>query len=224
MLQPPPIIYFATAAQLLPLAGGLAARKHADSARVWIMFWGAFYFIGDMSARYLGIHHQNNHFLSYFGTPIQGAAILWALSLWQRQPVARLTMRLAIPVFWIAWVLLVVLVEDVDSFSTVAEPVYSLLGVGAATFTLLTRSNHESEPLLRQDWFWICSGLTIHFGVLAALTPLAAAYVYKDPGLVIQAYVIRAWINIFSFILITIGMACPRPTQPGLFFSPRSSV
>ena len=39
---------------------------------------------------------------------------------------------------------------------------FPIVALGAALYTLLTRSAQETEPLLRQDWFWICAGLVLH--------------------------------------------------------------
>lgn len=223
-MKPPAILYVSIGSQVLPVLAGAYARGRLDSARVWIMLWSSISFMTNIAAGYLAMHRINNHFLSYAEICVQGPVILWALSLWQTKPVARLTFRLIIPPFLIAWVLLTLLVEDTTNFSSIAEPVYSMLALGAALYTVLSRGTQESEPLLQQDWFWICTGLAVHFVGWIVITPLGAAYVRTDPAMFIRASMVQFGINAGSFIVIAIGMLCPRQVQSGPSFSPRSSA
>ena len=205
---------FSMWSEALPLAAGVLARARLTSTRVWIMFWSAVYLIMNLSAKYLAEHHLNNHFLSYIALPVQAFAVLWALALWQERPTARLTLRLAIPAILIAFAFTMTL-DDIRSFSAVSEPVYSIVALGAAIFTLLTRSQHEIAPLMQQDWFWVCAGLILHFGALAVLTPFASYYVTREPQLVFQAYNVRAVINTVGFILIAAGVYSPSSPRSG---------
>ena len=217
-MKPPLIFSFSMWSQAVPLVAGVAAHRRLTSARVWIMFWCAVYLIMNLAGRYLGARGLNNHFLSYVALPVQCLGVMWALSLWQVRPTARLTLRLAVPAFLLAFIALTLLLEDPRNFSTIAEPVYSIVALGAAIATLLTRSPDETGPLLHQDWFWICCGLILHFGALAVLTPFAAHYLVTDPQLMNSAYVIRGYINTAAFVIIAIGISCPSPVRPGPFF------
>lgn len=200
----------------LPVLAALARHRQIQGARLIIVGWCLLLFGVDMLGWYIGRGlGLNNHFLSYIATPLQGATVLWALSLWQVKPVARLTLRLAIPPFLVSWIILTLLLEDTRNFSAVAEPVYSLLALGAALFTVLSRSSDEVSSLLEQDWFWICTGLALYFGALAVLTPLAAGFVNTNLELVSRAYVVRSIVTILAFVCISIGMLCPQSIRPG---------
>ncbi len=203
------LIYIASFSQLLPLVAGLPARRWSISPRGLVILWSTLYFIGDATAFTLARRHTNNHFLTYIFMPVQGAVTFWALSLWQRREVHRIAIRLAIPIFWLAWVVLVLTVENTQNFSAVAEPMYSLLGLTVTIVTLLSRSLVESEPLMRRDWFWVCLGLALHFGFEAALTPFAAAYVRTNPAMVVHALGLRAMITLLAFSMIALGVLCP---------------
>jgi hypothetical protein len=206
----PLILDFAVFAQGLPVLAAMTRHRRITGARLVIVEWCLLLLFMDLIGGYFGrIRHMNNHFLTYIFTPLQGITIMWALSLWQVKPVARMTIRLAIPPFLAAWVLLSLFVEETDNFSPIGEPVYSLLALGAAVFTLLSRSGGETEPLPQQDWFWICIGLILYFGLLVVLTPLGAAFSTSNPMLVYHAYIVRAWVNIAAFTMISIGMLCP---------------
>ena len=179
------------------------------------MFWAITYFIMNLAARYLAVHHLFNGVLNYITLPVHAVQILWALAFWQQSATARLTVRLSIPVLVIAIIALTLTVEDVNLPSVIAEPVYSLAALGAATFTILTRGMHEEEALHRQAWLWICAGLILHFGALAVMTPIAKATALRDINVYIRVIVTRAWINVAAEILIIIGILCQPTTSSG---------
>ena len=225
MAGAPVIAYVAFAAQLAPLGTAFARRSQMTPARfwvfVWLVLWAVMNTIGYVVARL----HYNHHFLSYIFTPLQGVAILWALALFQIQPVARLTIRIIIPIFVAAWALALLFIENVNNFSTFAEPVYSILALGTALYTLVARSSEATEPVTQQDWFWICSGLALYFGALTVLLPLSAALVYSRPDIVTKAYYVDFAVNIVACLSIANGFLCSaRSTPSGSFSSPASSV
>lgn len=210
----PLVMLLAVYVSALPVLVALPRARRITGARLMILAWALLIFMMDMTALYFRSRHLYNHFLTYIFTPIQAVAVLWALSMWQVRPVARMTIRLAIPPFLVAWIVLTLLVEDVNNFSRAVEPVYSILALGAAIFTILSRAGDETAPLLRQDWFWICGGLILYFGALAVLTPLGAAYIH-DLAMMLRAYTLRAWITVIAFILISIGILCPSTIPSG---------
>jgi hypothetical protein len=213
-LKAPWIIYVSVYCQLLIFLAGCVTPSRQDPPRIWIMFWAILYFMANIAAQYLGRHQLYNHFISSIILPVQAWQILWALSLWQRSATARLTMRLCIPPLVVAIIVLTLTVEDYHTYSTVAEPVYSMVALGCAVFTILSLSAHEEESLLHRAWFWVCAGLILHFGVLAIWTPLAKALL-NDLATFRQAAIIRTWINVIALLLITIGILCPRTASSG---------
>lgn len=224
-VKPPWPIYASIVSQYLPLAAAAVRHKQLTRPRAFVLAWVALYVVSNIVAVSFARRGLNNHWVTTVFTPFEGAAILWALSLWQHRPVPRLTMRLAIPFFVVAWALFTLTIEDIRNFSLAAEPLYSLLALGAALFTLVTRGADTSEPLTRQDWFWICGGLALHFGGLAVVLPLSAGLVHTNPEVVVRAYTVRAVVNVFAFICIAIGFLCPKPAAPsGSSFSPASSA
>ena len=218
-------IYASIASQYLPLVAAVVGRQRLTRPRVFVLLWVAIYVVMDAIGVLLARQGINNHFVSTVFIPFQGAVILWALSLWQTRQLARLTIRLLIPFFIVAWAAFTLTIENVRNFSLAAEPVYSMLALGAAIFTLVSRGADATEPLTRQDWFWICGGLAIHFGALAVVLPLAAGLITTNVEVVVRAYTVRAVDNIFAFNCITIGFLCPKPaTLSGSSFSPASSA
>jgi len=212
----PWIVAAAVYVEGLPVLAGLARPSRVTPPRLFIILWCVVGLAGNLVARWLGTQGINTHFLTYAITPVRGALMLWALSLWQTRPTAKLTIRIMIPAFVIAWAVLTLTVEDITNFSAVAEPVYCLLAIGACVSTLIVRAQETTEPLLRQDWFWICAGFIIVLGMTAFLTPMAAALVREHPDVVIRAYMVRGYLNVIAFLVITMGMLCPpHPTPSG---------
>ena len=213
MLQVPVLAYVGASSQLLPLLAAGIMRHGLRGPRAWVVAWCGVLLFSDLVQLILSRQDVNNLWVPYITTPMAGAAILWALSKWQDRQVPRLTLQAAIPLFLITWVLLVVLVEKPGTFSTAADPVYSLLGLGAAVYTLVSRSADEPEPLTRQDWFWICGGLSLYFGTASTLGPVAAFLLTEHPVLVIRAYEVKSATDVLAFLAIAKGITC-QPSQP----------
>ena len=214
-MRPQWIAYASVWCQLLIFLAGYAVPRRLDQAKIWTMFWAITYFIMNLAARYLGVHHLYNGIINYVTLPVHAIQILMALSYWQRSPTARLTIRLSIPVLVIAIIALTLTIEDVNLPSVVAEPVYSLAALGAATFTVVSLSAHEDGSVFRQAWFWVCAGLILHFGTLAVMTPIAKATVLHDVALYTKVVVLRLWVNVVAELLILIGILCPLTTSSG---------
>jgi hypothetical protein len=216
-------MWAAFASEAAPLLAAGTRRSPLTPARRWVLAWTGLYVVMNTIGVIFAARHVNNHFLTYVFTPLQGATILWALSLWQTRQIATLTMRIAIPFFVIAWAVLTLTVEDYGNFSKAAEPVYSMLALAAVLYTLVARSGDAVEPLMHLDWFWICIGLALHFGSLAVLLPLAAGLLYKVENIVVKAYIVRSWLEVVAFLCIAYGFLCPVPTtRSGASSSPAS--
>jgi hypothetical protein len=205
----PWILHVAVATETLPILAGALKPARLRGARGFVTAWCGVILAHNAAAFILGRQGINTHFLTFIATPIEGALILWGLSLWQVRPIARLTMRIMILPFIVAWGILSLALENVRSFSAVAEPVYCLLALGAALYTVVVRSQDTQEPLTRQDWFWICCALSVLFGMTATLTPLAAAMVRDHPAIVVRAYIVKGYLTVLVFLAITVGMLCP---------------
>jgi hypothetical protein len=220
----PLTLHMAAGSQVLPIAAGLLAPDRLAGARRWILIWCTLQFAFDMLALLLARSNQMNLWIGLFDATLGGVLVLWALSLWQRRPLARLTLQLMIPLYAVATILLA-LVEGVGGFSTLAHPVYAMLALGAAIWTLATRSHDETKPLLRSDWFWMCIGLALYFGSTSTLSPLSAVLLGTHPELVVRALEVKSAVDIVAFTAMTIGVLCPLPRPlSGVSLSPASSA
>jgi hypothetical protein len=187
--------------------------RRGSGARRIVFAWAAFGSAMTL-AQLLLAYRGPNIWLSYLSTPTESCLALWALSAWQINPLARQTIRIAIPGSLAVYLVLVLLVENTRSFSGYALPLYGLLGLGAALYTLVSRATDETEALWRNDWFWIAGGMALYFGTVAVLMPTAGLLIASRQDLVASAWQLFGLIGIFANIAVAVGMLCPISAQP----------
>jgi len=209
----------ASAAPLV--AAGLSRRL--TPARRWVLWWSAVQVAGNLAAMLTARQGLNNHWLSYLLPPIAAGIALRTLSQWQLSPVATLWFRLMIPLLAVTWIVIVILFENTQTFSLLAEPFAGLLVMGAAIYTLVSRAFGESSNVLQQDWLWIATGLALYSGAAIALPPTAHWLLATHPELVVKAYEVKAVLEIVAFLAIARGMTCPIPESGSGGSSSRAS-
>lgn len=220
----PWLFWAGASSEALPPIAGLKYGRALPPARRWIVVWSIVLVATSALLLVLSLHHRNNHWVSFVSNPLRVAAVLMALSYWHADAIPRLALRYAIIPFTLIWCLLVVRVERFDQFSLVTAPFRSLLLLAASLGTLLLLLRHEEGSLLRKDWFWICSGLSLSYGTDVVLEPLSRRLLADHPGMVISAYQIKMVIDIVVSLVIVRGMLCPiLPHSSGGSLSPASS-
>ncbi len=214
----------AAAAQALPPLAALRYGRRLPPARRWIVAWGLVRLLDDGIALSLALEGRNNLWLRYPFGPLEVALLLIAVSLWHRDSVARLALRVAVPVFTLTWVLLVAFVERTDTFGLVTGPLEALVVLLAALLTLLVRVRTQEGGLLQEDWFWVGTGLSLWFGSSAALEPLSRLLVETHPAVVYSAFQVKAVVDVLASLIIARGMLCPiLPPRSGGSSPPASS-
>ena len=213
----------AGASQALPPLAALRHGRRLPAARGWIVVWGLVLIAHDAIQLAFAVQGRHNLWLRYLAGPLEAFAVLWALSLWQGEPIGRLALRYAVAVFWLTWILLVGFVERTTTFGLVTGPLLSLVLLGASLLTLLLRVRVQEEGFLWEDWFWVSIGLALWYGSAAALEPLARLLVESQPGVVYSAYQVKAVVDIVASLAIAWGILCPIPPPSGGSSSPASS-
>ena len=228
----PLIAHVATLSQTLPILATLRHGRTLPEARRWIVVWAVVLLVYDGTSLWLGaVNSTGNLWIGYISGPLEVGAALMALSLWQYTPLSRIAFRYAIPVFAVAWVALVVLVEDTSTFSLTTGPLKSLLLLSASVGTLLVCVLRHEGGLLRQDWFWVCLGLALRYGSNTALDPIARV-LGQDFSALDTLYQSKAWLDVVASLVIARGILCPipppqpssGPMSPASFPSPSSSL
>ena len=218
------LMYTASVLQLAPIIAALAARTGFAGPRRWITGWFLLAIGFDVLQRVLGQSALNNLWTAYLGSTLLGTAALCAMGGWQSNDVARTAVRLMVPLSLVAAGLLFFVVENSARFSLVVNPMYGLLVLSVAVFTMGSRGLHEDEPLLRQEWFWISGGLALYYGATAAVSPLGAILVPEHPGTYVKALTLQAATNIVAYVFVTIGFLCRTPRPSGASSPPSPSA
>jgi hypothetical protein len=209
----PWIMYAGAASEALPPLAGLKYGRALPLARRWIVAWSLILVATSSLMLIFAMQRRNNHWVTLVSNPFRVAAILMALSYWHSDAIPRLVLRYAIIPFVIIWCLLVFTVESFDQFNLVAAPFRSLLLLSASLGTLLILIRHEEGNLLRNDWFWICGGLSLSYGTDVALEPVSRRLVGNHAAMVVSAYQIKMLIDIVVSLIIARGMLCPIPPR-----------
>ena len=211
----PWVAYAGIVAQALPLISAAARKPPLTRPLRWVVIWSAVLLGFDFIVAGFALANRNNHFLSYLLTPVGTALALWALAFWQVSERSTLILRLLIPVLAGVWIVLVLAIESIRTFSLLAQPLAGLLLLGAAIWTLLTRAIREEGRLPDQDWLWVTFGIAIYSATSVALPPLGHLLLDVSRDLVIRAYEGKALIDVLAFALIARGVIVRPQLAPG---------
>jgi len=207
----PPLLAVLGASPAVPLvAAGLYWRR-MRGARAWVLGWVAVQAAGSALQLWLGLHGTTNLWVSYVVEPLSGALLLWTLSLWQIEPVARLTMRLAIPAVLATFVVLTLDFDSTSTFSRAAQPMLYLVCLGAGAYTVVQKSRVAAGDLLHKDWLWVCAGMVLYYGTGGSLFPLSRLLLGSDLGLFVRAYELANVAAAVAFLVVARGIVCPAP-------------
>ena len=207
-------MHAATASQAIPPLGALRFGRRLPAARRWVVGWALVLLGNDLTQLAFAQSGRHNLGIRYLVGPVETGVVLIALSLWHGDSVARLALRVAVPVFTLIWFLLVAFVERTDTFGLVTGPLQALVLLVASLGTLLLRVRSQEGGLLQEDWFWVCAGLSLWYGTSAALEPLSRLLVAEHPSVVSSAYQVKAVVDILASLIIARGMLCPIPPRP----------
>ncbi|MDH5284355.1 MAG: hypothetical protein OEW80_10800 [Gemmatimonadota bacterium] len=227
-MAPTWILHGGVLSQLLPPLAAIRARERLGPARRGAVAWSALLLTSNLGSLILARLGYNNHWLGYLIDPLLASVGLWTFSLWQTHSLPRIALRLLIPLYLLAILILTLTVEDLSRFSNITGPFTALLLLGASLYTVIVRTLGAEGSLLGADWFWISGGLALSYGSDAAFEPLARLLLGSEPGLILSAYEMKSLINIVVSLALVRGILCPSPplnsgglSSPG--FSPSSS-
>ncbi|MEP6573306.1 MAG: hypothetical protein ABJD11_11450 [Gemmatimonadota bacterium] len=203
----------ATLSMIPPLI--VAARRWSmlPRARQFLAAQVALAFVMDAGMFALGRMGLNNLWIAHIGEPLQTALILCGFSFWQRHEVARLALRVSVPLVLMLWLTLTIGFENATQFSRFSAPFQSILLVAVAAYTVVTCAAVATDPLPLHDWFWFGVGIMLYYGTYAIVEPVSQLLIPSAPGRVWTIFGVRAIIAVFVNLLYLKGMLC-RVTPP----------
>jgi hypothetical protein len=207
----PWVLHAASLAQILPVLAAARYGTRLPPPRRWVVVWCLALLASDAAQFFIRGPNQSNLWIVYFVVPLHNVIMLWALSLWQQDPVSRLAFRVAIPLDLLALVALIPAVQSAATFNQLTWPFQALVLLAGSLYTLVTRSSNEPDRVTSRDWFWVTLGTSLYFAFRMALPPFVELVLKSDPEVARLAYVVSAWADILAYILIARGMLCPLP-------------
>lgn len=228
----PAVLYAGAASQALIPVAALRHGRALPSVRRWIIVWAVLLLAYDALSLVLALQNRRNLWIGDVVGPIEVATVLIALALCHPKGTRRQVVLAVIPIFMLVWGILLVFVEADNSFSTIANPLKSLVVLVASVTTLLLAIRTEEGSLAQQDWFWITIGLALKYGADAAIEPMSRVVLDTNPEVVMFAYKLKSLVSVVASLVIARGILCPIPpprhssghTSPASSPSPSSSA
>ncbi|HMN08519.1 MAG TPA: hypothetical protein PKC83_06990 [Gemmatimonadaceae bacterium] len=201
----------ATLAQLLPPLVVVPRWRAASAARRWIAIWCIAFFVADLMQIAIAMTRGSNLWFIALMQPLEDAILFWALSYWQVRPVARIALRVAIPLVIATYVGIGIAAGEWGSFQTFSGPFRALLAMSFTAYTLVSNIAAAPERVSSKDWLWTTLGVLLYFGLLVATDPIFSAIGAHDVDALSRVFAVRSVGDVLAFILIWRGMRCPPP-------------
>lgn len=166
------VSYVGVGCEAIALASSFRVRRPMHPALRLLAVFLAVSILEDILGLWWAAYHGNNLWMEYFESPINALLIIWSFIFWQTSDTVRLALRITGILYCLVCLALVLTVERTDQFGTYSYPIQALLILGIAAYTLVARARATDEPLVRQDWFWICVGWAVAETFTLALYPL----------------------------------------------------
>ena len=168
---------------------------------------------------------EYNLWVIHLFTPVEACLFLWMFAHWQLRESARMAMLIAIPLYFAIWGIFHLTVEPLSAFPVYSKPVECMLLVGAAAWTLVTRSQTLLTPAIRHPWFLVSVGTMMYFSFVTVLQPMAQMLMGRNDLLII-AFEMNAAMGILANFLFAWALLCPSPypSSGGSFSPPPSSA
>jgi hypothetical protein len=206
----PALIYVVSAAQGLPvIAVAFVGGRQPLVSHKRLAIMGSVLVFGDaLSVLATALFHYNL-WIQWFMMPLEMLMTLWILASWHSPRFRRVYATVGIMVSVLVGLFLT-LPDRSRIFEQWLAPVIALMALVATVHTLVLLSVESFAPLTRQDWFWVCIGLALFWLMYVPIAPFADALVGSNTDWVMTAYIARAWVCLFSFLLMSWGVLCPR--------------
>jgi hypothetical protein len=208
----PAILVAAALSQALPPLAGLRYGRAIPPARRWIIAWAATLLAVDVIAMWTASRGLNNLWTGYVFTPVEVVLALLGLATWHTGA-WRTAIRAAVPAFLLTAAILVLTVENTDQFSTISDPLKSILILTACIVTILVRIRTAEGSLLHADWFWSSVGLALRYGCAIGIGPLSSLLVDQSPETVAAVWKIESVVDLIASFVIAGGILCPIPPR-----------
>ena len=195
---------------LVPLAAALYNHKALSKPLRLLGIYAGVAFAESLYMGHVAASGEYNLWVVHIFTPFEASLFLWMFSRWQLRESARMAMLIGIPLYAALWGTLHLTVEPLSDFPVYSKPVECMLLVGAAAYTIVTRSQNLLTPATRHPWFLVSVGTVLYFSFVTVLQPIAKLLMDRNDLLLI-AFEMNAIMGVLANFLFAWALLCPRP-------------
>lgn len=150
------------------------------------------------------------HLFSFIEYPLFCLFLLEAI----KTSKARKSVIISIPIFISATVLLSVFYYHFTGFPGLNINLEGMFQCVVCTYILFNLDVEQDIPILRNEYFWICSGILIFFGTTFFFNGLMAHIFSFDTNKALMLFsIINKPLNLILYALILIGILCSITTK-----------
>jgi hypothetical protein len=169
-------IYFAYAglvSRLIPLGIGATRWRVLDRGGRLLIVVILLSVAGDLVMFRLGrVLRMNNLWVSHLLIGLQTPLLVLVLREWATHDRLRRALGIGSVVAAIGWLVVTISIESPDRFARVTGPLQAALLCLAAIAILVNRGLASEGALTRANWFWVCLGVLLLYGLTAVYRPL----------------------------------------------------
>ena len=172
-----------------------------------------FYLAIDLASMILAMHHVRNLWLSTLVYPVDFGVMLWLFAEWESNPLGRRVLRVAIPLSFLAWILIQTRIGGINQFNYIGRPLQCVVLVGLSIRLLQRLGIHGHSDLWKDYRFWV--------GLAVLVSSSGSVFAYTLGFLIETHYMRQIWgshllTNTLANLLFAGGFWClRRPATTG---------
>lgn len=154
------------------------------------------------------------YFIYHIYAPIYYALFAYYYSLTIPQGVARILMRISIPIFTIATIWISLSAKSLNSFPSIQLDIIGILLIIDSLIALFQLDVENHVPIFRKPVFWIGVSTLLFYSILFSLYGFENYLIQHNPKLINRlTTLINNNLNYLYYLLIVIGLLCSKPTE-----------
>lgn len=163
----------------------------------------------ELYVQYLLYKHIDFTYLYHAFAAIEYPLFCWFLLDAVKQAKIRLAMKISIPVFMLASLGISIYHYHFEDFPGLNLELEGLLQSILCTYILFNLDVKEDQPVLKNSYFWICSGILIFYGTTFFFNGVYTKILNINSEKAMALFVmINSPLNLIMYAFITIGIVC----------------
>jgi len=204
----PILAYTAGISTAVPFLIGMGRTRVLPDEFRWLVGLFGFHALITLVQFILAFRGVNNLWSSQIYNVIEVLIFLWVLSQWTPSPTMRRVLQGSGIFYVIFWVVLKILVERFDMYSTYSSPISRIILVAAVTYVLFAIASRSERPVTRDPRFWIGSALLIACTGSLTFYGLRSFIADLPMETVLQAFSIHWGVVVVSNCFFSVGLLC----------------